>query len=132
MALEQHKDAAEFVTQNSLNEHLGAFFDPQIRYLTILDKNHVIGFMLIALDEDKKSVELRRIVVETKDSGVGQMAMKLLEDYVKDEIGRSRIWLDVFTNNERAKYIYQKLGYIQFGMAEYADGRPLLLFEKDI
>lgn len=132
MSLEQHQDAAEFVTQNSLKEHLDAFFDPQISYLTITDKDELVGFILIALDEDKKSVELRRIVVAEKNSGVGQVVLMLLEDYVRKEIGRSRIWLDVFTNNERAIHIYQKLGYSQFGTAKYTDGRPLLLFEKEI
>ena len=130
MALEQHVDAAPFVTQNSLKEHLRAFFDPNITYLTIEAEDKPAGFMLLGHDADQMSIELRRFVVDSKERGVGQQAMKLLEAYVRDEISRSRIWLDVFTNNPRAIYIYQKLGYSQFGTDLYHDGRELLLFEK--
>ena len=130
MALEQHPDAAEYVTQNSLKEHLTAFFEPDITYLTIEIDDIPAGFLLLALDVDGLSVELKRIVVGTKESGVGQAAMRLLEGYVRDELGRSRIWLDVFTTNPRAIYVYKKLGYSQFGEDVYPDGRPLLLFEK--
>ncbi|MEM8861463.1 MAG: GNAT family protein, partial [Chloroflexota bacterium] len=78
------------------------------------------------------SVELKRIVVMQKESGVGQAAMKLLERHVLEEIGRSRIWLDVFTTNPRAIHVYKKLGYTQFGEDIYPDGRPLVLFEKQL
>ncbi|MEM9777546.1 MAG: GNAT family N-acetyltransferase, partial [Chloroflexota bacterium] len=129
MALEQHPDAAEYVTQNSLKEHLAAFFEPDITYLTIEKDDVPAGFLLLALDIDGLSVELKRIVVNTKESGVGQVAMQLLEGYVRDEIGRSRIWLDVFTTNSRAIHVYKKLGYTEFDTDFYPDGRPLILFE---
>lgn len=132
MALEQHPDAAKFVTQNSLKEHLAAFFEPDIIYLTIEVDGIPAGFLLLALDPDGLSVELKRIVVDTKESGVGQAAMRRLERVVQNEIGRSRIWLDVFTTNPRAIHVYKKLGYSQFGEDVYPDGRPLLLFEKKL
>ncbi|MFT5197272.1 MAG: RimJ/RimL family protein N-acetyltransferase [Candidatus Promineifilaceae bacterium] len=134
VSLEQHLEAADFVIPNSLKEHLKTFFDPSIIYLTIEkkeDKQPAAGFMILTLDPDQKSIELRRIVVANKDGGVGQQAMGLLEKYVKQELGRSRIWLDVFTNNQRALHIYRKMGYSQYGTADYVDGRPLLLFEKE-
>ena len=132
MALEQHEDAAEFVTQNSLKEHLKAFFDPSITYLTIVADDKPAGFMLLKHDVDQISIELRRFVVDGKERGVGQQAMGLLEAYVSEEFDCKRIWLDVFTNNARAIYLYQKLGYRQFGTDVYHDGRILLLFEKHL
>ena len=132
MALEQHPDAAEFVTQNSLKEHLAAFFEPDITYLTIEQDGIPAGFLLLALDEDGLSVELKRIVVVQKESGVGQTALNLLEEYVKACFGRSRIWLDVFTTNPRAIHVYKKLEYTEFGTDIYPDGRPLILFEKHL
>ncbi len=132
MALEQHPDAAEFVTQNTLKEHLAAFNDPQIRYLTVEVDGIPAGFLLLANDPDGISVELRRIVVADKSSGVGQAAMRLLESFVVEKIGRSRLWLDVFTTNPRAIHVYKKLGYAQFGTDVYPDGRPLLLLEKKL
>lgn len=130
MAWEQHPDAAEHVAQNSLKEHLATFFDPKSTYLTIEKEGEPAGFMLLGHDSDEKSIELRRVVVGDKESGVGQVALRLLEAYVVEQFNRSRIWLDVFVANQRAIYIYKKLGYSQFGSYEYVDGRLLLLFEK--
>ena len=130
MALEQHPDAAEFVTQNSLKEHLAAFYEPEITYLTIEKDGKPAGFLLLARDPDGKSIELRRIVVHNKGEGIGQQAMILLEAYIREQTTFQRIWLDVFETNLRAKHVYEKLGYIEFGTAIYPDGRPLHLFEK--
>ena len=130
MAWEQHPDAAEYVTQNSLKEHLAAFFDPAISYLTIENEGKPAGFVLLADDPDRLSVELRRIVVHNRAIGIGQVAIDLVEAYIREQTSRQRIWLDVFDNNHRALHIYRKKGYVEFGTDTYKDGRPLLLFEK--
>jgi len=44
---------------------------------------------------------------------------------------RRRIWLDVFASNLRARQVYAKLGYQQFG-STVLDGRPLLYLQKNI
>jgi RimJ/RimL family protein N-acetyltransferase len=61
--------------------------------------------------------------------GIGQDAIAQMEHYVTEILGRSRVWLDVFEENERARHIYEKLGYSRFGDATRGD-RRLLLYEK--
>jgi RimJ/RimL family protein N-acetyltransferase len=105
--------------------------EPGIVYLRILARGEPAGFFLLALDPDGRSVEFRRVVVAPERRGIGQAAIRAMETFCRAELGRTRIWLDVFEENDRARHIYRKLGYRLFGHGSF-DGRPLLLFEKDL
>jgi len=132
MRMESDEDAAEFVTQFSAKRHGRDLRDPDIVYKSIYDENRaLIGFIILVLDPDASSVELRRIVVTPKGRGYGQRAMALADRVCRDEIGRHRIWLDVFDFNSRAQRVYEHSGYRQFGTAEQ-DGKPLRLYEKTV
>lgn len=130
--MESDEDAAEFVTQLSAERHGRDLRDPDIVYKSIYGEDRaLIGFIILVLDPDPSSVELRRIVVTTKGRGYGQRAMALTECVCRDEIGRHRIWLDVFEFNTRAQRVYERCGYRQFGTGEQ-DGKPLRLYEKAV
>lgn len=132
MKMESDEDAAEFVTQFSAERHGRDLRDPDIVYKSIYDENRaLIGFIILLLDPDAYSVELRRIVVTPKGRGYGRRTMALVDCVCRDEIGRRRIWLDVFEFNSRAQRVYEHSGYRQFGTAEY-DGKPLRLYEKTV
>ena len=132
VAMESHEDAAEFVTQFPAERHKRDLRDPGVVYKSIYDERCVlIGFIILVLDPDGSSIELRRIVVKPKGKGYGQRAMALIDHICRDEIGRHRIWLDVFEFNPRAMRAYELSGYRQFGTGEL-DGKRLLLFEKSV
>nr|WP_232288054.1 MULTISPECIES: GNAT family N-acetyltransferase [Pseudoalteromonas] len=116
---------------NSLLAHQQLFSESNIHYLTIHSGSEIVGFIILAVEPELKSVEFRRIVVAKKGLGIGQEAIKQMEKYVLEELCITRIWLDVFADNTRAQYIYQKLGYQQFDTMLY-DNRILLLFEKHL
>jgi len=44
------------------------------------------------------------------------------------ELGRDRIWLDLFETNERVCDVYEQCGYRPFDKSEY-QGRTLLLYD---
>jgi len=127
--MEQDEATVNFVMPYSQAEHLQTFSQPDILYLSIVEGNECIGFIILALDSDGVSVEFRRIVVSTKGRGYGQKAIALMEDYCKTVLGRSRIWLDVFDRNLRGIYIYEKFGYRYFKNEE-KDSGTLLFYEK--
>ena len=130
VAMESHDDAAEFVTQFPAERHRRDLRDPGVVYKSVYDESRaLIGFIILVLDPDGSSVELRRIVVKPKGKGYGQRAMALIDHVCRDEIGRRRIWLDVFEFNPRAMRTYELSGYRQFGTGEL-DGKRLLLYEK--
>ena len=130
MEMESDEDAAEYVTQFSAERHGRDLRSPDVVYKSIYDEpGALIGFIILVLDPDPESVELRRIVVIPKGRGYGQRAMAFAEGVCRDEIGRRRIWLDVFEFNTRAQRVYERCGYRQFATGEQ-DGKPLRLYEK--
>ncbi len=129
--MEQVDGTSEFISQYSLDEHHRKFDEPQINYLRITNAGAIVGFFILALEPDGTSVEFRRIVVSDKGNGIGQVAIRQMEEFCKDELGRSRIWLDVLETNYIGRHIYDKLGYQQFGEQE-SQGERLLLCEKQI
>ena len=130
-AMEQSADAAPFIIPYTLDDHRRKIAQPGMVYLRILREGALSGFFILALDSDAHSVEFRRIVVAEKGKGIGQAAISVMERYCARELGRLRIWLDVFEHNARGRHIYEKLGYRKFGESEHA-GRKLLLYEKEL
>ena len=126
---EKEKDTKDYIIPYTLEKHIEEFNKPNIVYKTILNRNKIIGFMILNLEEDKKSVEFRRIVINEKGKGFGIMAIKFLDYIVKEEFVRNRIWLDVFENNKRAIHIYKTCGYKYFKRVKY-DGKELKVYEK--
>ncbi|GEM77397.1 GNAT family N-acetyltransferase [Vibrio sagamiensis] len=64
-----------------------------------------------------------------KGKGLGQLAIKEMEQYCAEHLNCLKVWLDVFESNSRGIHIYQKLGYTQFKEAFY-EGKKLLFMEK--
>lgn len=129
--MELEADAAPNITPCSPEKHLEEFNREDIVYLTIYHRQEQSGFFILRLEPDNHSVEFRRIVVSSRDQGIGQQAITLMEDYCRDIFQRQRIWLDVFDYNERGRHVYEKLGYRQFETKEL-DGRTLLFYQKSL
>lgn len=123
-------DAREFIIPYSLERHLIEFVKPNVIYRSIQAEGEMVGFIILVLDSDAQSVEFRRIVVSKPGRGYGRMAVELVNDICVRELGRSQVWLDVFENNQRARHLYEKCGYRQFGRSEHK-GRTLLLYERE-
>lgn len=128
-AMEQVDDASRFVMAYSPDQHLRTMADPRVTYLRILRDDELVGFFLLVRDDDGTSIEFRRIVVASTGEGIGQRAIPLMERFCQVELGASRIWLDVFTDNARGRHIYEKLGFTRCGERAYGD-RTLLVYEK--
>ena len=113
-SFEQAEDTTPFVHTYAPREHARMDARDDVTYLAIERAGELAGFVLLVLDPDGESVELRQIVVVRKNRGTGQAALAAAERYCQDELGRRRVWLDVAPDNARAKHIYRKLGYVPF------------------
>lgn len=121
-------DARHSIVPYSLHRHREEIGKPDIVYKSIRRSDKLIGFMILALDPDGQSVELRRIVVAEPGRGIGQRVVGMVRELCRTEFGRRRVWLDVFETNERARHVYERCGYRPFGTSEL-EGRTLLLYE---
>jgi RimJ/RimL family protein N-acetyltransferase len=122
-------EARGFIIAYSFERHQAEFARPGIAYKSIWRDNHLIGFLILALDSDSLSVEFRRIVVSEPGRGYGKKVVKWVDEICRREFGRTRVWLDVFETNTRARRVYEQCGYRMFGKSDH-EGEALLLYEK--
>jgi diamine N-acetyltransferase len=124
-------EARNFVIPYSLDRHQAEFAKPEVVYKSIWRSGQHIGFLILVLDSDARSIELRRIVVTEPGCGYGKKVVRMVDEICRDELGRVRVWLDVFDTNERARHVYEQCGYNKFARTEHK-GRNLLLYEKAV
>ncbi|TPV93194.1 MAG: GNAT family N-acetyltransferase [Myxococcales bacterium FL481] len=127
VALENDPEAARFITAESLGEHQRLSTSRDAFHLSIWRDGTAVGYLLLVLDGDGHSVELRRIVVARRGQGIGQAALRAAEHWIVARLGRGRVWLDVFLANERGRHVYGKLGYREFKREMHARGMQLFL-----
>jgi len=124
-------EARNFVIPYPLHRHQLEFTRPDVVYKSIWRSGQHIGFLILVLDSDARSVEFRRIIVTEPGHGYGKRVVSMVDEICRDELGRVRVWLDVFETNERARYVYEQCGYRRFGKSEH-EGRTLFLYEKAV
>jgi RimJ/RimL family protein N-acetyltransferase len=133
MRLEADPIAGQFIQAYSRERHVEEFARPDIRYLGIETDSvppQLDGFILLKLEKES-SVEFRRIVVAKKNKGTGRKAIDALHVYCRERLNASRIWLDFFENNLRAKHVYLRAGYVPSGESEL-NGRRLIIMTKNL
>lgn len=128
--MEQDAGTARYICGNTLQKHQEEYGKAHVLYRSIYhcDKRFV-GFLVLILDADGTSVELRRIVISEKGRGFGTRAVSLVDGIVTGELGRSRIWLDVFDFNHRGRHVYEHRGYKLVSMSTL-QGKALCIYEK--
>jgi RimJ/RimL family protein N-acetyltransferase len=86
----------------------------------------IVGFsILLGLQSEHKSLELRRIVVGAPNQGLGRQLLEAVAKKAFDEHGAHRLWLDVFEINARARHVYEDFGFLRDGIfreAVYRNG----------
>ncbi len=107
----------EYIGQYSKEEHLEKMNDPNIQYLTVFDiNNKIVGFVILAgLKDSNHNIEFRRLVITEKGKGYGKATIEFIKKYAFEKLNAYRLWLDVYDFNERAFYVYQKMGFLEEG-----------------
>jgi RimJ/RimL family protein N-acetyltransferase len=90
----------EFICPYSIERHKEEFEKDEIVYLNIKFNSILVGFVLLKLEDDERSIEFRRIVIVKRGKGIGQKVLNEIENYCLNKLKRKRIWLDVFDFNK--------------------------------
>lgn len=124
--------ARRFVTGGSLEIHQRDFPKDNTHYLAIVDAaGELIGYFLLRVESGGDTVEFHRIVIDRGARGVGQQAILRMLQFCREDLGASKVWLDVFDDNPRGIHIYEKLGFRWF-KSEPAGGRTLHFYRKSL
>ncbi|MEE9328127.1 MAG: GNAT family N-acetyltransferase [Cocleimonas sp.] len=127
--MDRQPHVRQFINTNSLAIHRESFADARIIYLSIENTiGELAGYIILVL-EKRGSIEFRRVLIDESQRGIGQTAIVMMEEYCKQTLSSTRIWLDVYEDNEVGKYIYEKLGYNRFKV-EMVGRRELYFYEK--
>jgi diamine N-acetyltransferase len=141
IALERTPVARNFVGQWSEERHRNTLTGSDARYfVSEADSGELQAYAILrGLAEDSRSIELKRIVVAAPDRGFGR---KILEELVRiafEEFKAHRLFLDVYDDNDRARHLYESLGFVYEGTMRgaarrdgmYCDLRLMSLLDRE-
>jgi diamine N-acetyltransferase len=115
LSLEQDEQNLPFITPWDRTQHEAAIRFPDFRHFIIEGGEGLdaVGFLiLIGCRSQHQSLELKRMVLQTKGQGFGRAALRVAKRVVFDDLGAHRFWLDVKQRNARAQAFYDSEGFV--------------------
>jgi diamine N-acetyltransferase len=114
LTLERDPENLPYITPWEKIQHEAAIRFPDFRHFIIetgpeLERG---GFLiLIGCRNQHQSIELKRMVVQTKHRGFGRAALQVIKKIAFDDLGAHRFWLDIKKRNTRAQALYASEGF---------------------
>ncbi|MEO8151532.1 MAG: GNAT family protein [Rhizobacter sp.] len=116
--VEQDAQNLPFITPWERIQHEGAVRFPDFRHFIVeagADYRSTGFVILQGCRNPHHSVELKRIVLQTKGQGLGRACVRLLAQMAFRDLGAHRFWLDVKSLNTRALALYRSEGFVEEG-----------------
>ena len=123
----ERRPGYEWLTgQWSRDEHAAMFARADTRYLIAAHPGaDPQGFVILQpLSDQHEGTKLKRVVVVDPGRGFGQSMLRATFDWVFASTDSARLWLDVFTDNERARRAYRHVGLREDGVLRQAYRMP--------
>ena len=127
-----------FITPWDRTQHEGAVRFPDFRHFIVEagPDGSRDGFVILqGCRNPHGSVELKRLVLQSKGQGLGRRSVRLLKQMAFRDLRAHRFWLDVKSLNTRALALYASEGFVEEGRlresvrvrADGADGYDSLI-----
>ncbi len=114
LAAQSADDNRPFITLWPEARHRAALADADAEHFIVeaRSEDRPVGFVLIrGLQNEARSVELKRVVVTVKGKGYGRAAVRAVMQRAFGTLAAHRLWLDVKAHNLRARAVYEKEGF---------------------
>jgi RimJ/RimL family protein N-acetyltransferase len=118
LSVERDSHNLPFITPWERTQHEGAVRFPDFRHFIVEGGEHFasIGFVILqGCRNPQRSVELKRVVLQTKGQGLGRACVRLLKQMAFRDLHAHRFWLDVKQLNTRALALYASEGFVEEG-----------------
>ena len=118
ISVERDSRNLPFITPWERTQHEGAVRFPDFRHFIVEggDDYAPIGFVILqGCRNPQRSVELKRLVLQTKGQGLGRACVRLLKAMAFRDLHAHRFWLDVKQLNTRALALYASEGFVEEG-----------------
>ena len=113
------KSNSDFVFVWPKERHMEAISREDEVHISIIDAfaNELIGYMILAgVGGEDRSLEFRRMAISVKGKGYGRISVRFIKKYCFEVLKCHRLWLDAYTDNERAIGLYHSEGFVQEGI----------------
>jgi diamine N-acetyltransferase len=116
-AMERRSGYEHLTAQWSLDQHRRELARTDTRYFVAVDAAmQRLGFVILQPTFDPhEGTKVKRIVVAEPGRGDGRKILACVFDWVFSHPGADRVWLDVFSHNERARRLYRGIGMREDG-----------------
>ena len=117
-AVERDSRNLPFITPWERTQHEGAVRFPDFRHFIVEggSDDAAVGFVILqGCRNPHGSVELKRLVLQTKGQGLGRACVRLLKKMAFSDLHAHRFWLDVKLLNTRALALYASEGFVEEG-----------------
>jgi len=118
VSVEQDDRNLPFITPWERTQHEGAIRFPDSRHFIVeagADWARTGFVILQGCRSPNRSVELKRIVLQTHGRGLGRACVRLLKQLAFRDLHAHRFWLDVKSRNTRALHVYAGEGFVEEG-----------------
>jgi len=117
VSVEQDGANRPFITPWERMQHEGAIRFPDARHFIVEGADQQrLGFVILqGCRNPHGSIELKRIVLQTKGQGLGRQCVRLLKALAFTQLKAHRFWLDVKALNVRAHQLYASEGFVEEG-----------------
>ena len=116
LSLEQRFAESGFVGSDAQQVHEQRMANPDSAYFVIQRDGRPFGFVILCgLTSINRSIELKRIVISEPGAGWGREALRCVVRIAFQQLSAHRLWLDVFTDNQRARRAYRAVGFVEEG-----------------
>ena len=118
VSVEQDDRNLPFITPWERTQHEGAIRFPDSRHFIVEagDDWARTGFVILqGCRSPNRSVELKRLVLQTHGRGLGRACVRLLKPLAFRDLHAHRFWLDVKSLNARALRLYASEGFVEEG-----------------
>ena len=118
VSVEQDDRNLPFITPWERTQHDGAIRFPDSRHFIVEagDDWSSVGFVILqGCRNPSRSVELKRIVLQTHGRGLGRACVRMLKQMAFRDLHAHRFWLDVKSLNVRALRLYESEGFVEEG-----------------
>lgn len=115
--IEIHPENFDYTWHNTKEEYL-ELIETEGVYITAFRRkgeSEIIGYSILVYDDKNDSLEFKRMANMDKNNGYGQEIIQGIKKFAFTDLNVHRLWLDVFTFNYKAIYIYEKLNFKREG-----------------
>jgi mannose-6-phosphate isomerase-like protein (cupin superfamily)/ribosomal protein S18 acetylase RimI-like enzyme len=112
--IEAASDTSQWLGQGGWPWHEQVLQDPDMEHWVLVDRlDRVVAFGILAGLREPGAVELRRTVVarEGRGQGLGRLLLRHLLEQALARPQVSTVWLDVGSDNVRARSLYRSFGF---------------------